>query len=80
MPLINRELLVARIDKCIDINGLGSEPLMAIRDIKALISVLPTVDAIPMEWLQEKIRSEYEPDSKAALRVLRMWEKAKECV
>ena len=37
-----------------------------------------TIDAIPVEWLQKKIRSEYEPDSKAALRVLRMWEKEQE--
>lgn len=42
------------------------------------LDAAPTVDAIPVAWLQEKIRSEYESDSKAALRVLRMWEKDQE--
>lgn len=49
--LIDSENLIARIDKCYHESaktGLGLEPVMAIRDIKALISVMPTVDAVPI--------------------------------
>lgn len=57
--LIDSENLLARIDKCYQESaktGLGLEPIMAIRDIKALISVMPTVDAAPVvhgrwQWL-----------------------------
>ena len=49
--LIDSENLIARIDKCYQESaktGLGLEPVMAIRDIKALISVMPEVDAVPI--------------------------------
>ena len=57
--LIDSENLLARIDKCYQESaktGLGLEPVMAIRDIKALISVMPTVDAVTVkhgrwQWL-----------------------------
>ena len=48
------DALNARIDKCVGIDGLGLEPVMAIRDIKALISVMPTIPAIPVEWMEKK--------------------------
>jgi hypothetical protein len=50
--LIDSENLIARIDKCYQESaktGLGLEPVMAIRDIKALISVMPKVDAAPVK-------------------------------
>ena len=50
--LIDSVNLIARIDKCYQESaktGLGLEPVMAIRDIKALISVMPTVDAVPVK-------------------------------
>lgn len=56
--LISRAGAIARIDKCVTLSGIGCEPVMAIRDIKALISVLPTIDAIPVEWLAQKARIE----------------------
>ena len=46
--LISRAGAIARIDKCVTLSGIGCEPVMAIRDIKALISVLPAVDAAPV--------------------------------
>lgn len=46
--LISRDYLLERIDKCVGIDGIGLEPVMAIRDIKALISVMPTVEAEPV--------------------------------
>lgn len=61
--LIESEDLLARIDKCYQESaktGLGLEPVMAIRDIKALISVVPTVDAVPLKhgrWIHCKWKS-----------------------
>lgn len=52
--LISRATAIARIDKCVALSGLGLEPVMAVRDIKALISVLPAIDAIPVEWLEKR--------------------------
>ena len=46
--LISRSAAIARIDKCVALSGIGLEPVMAVRDIKALISVLPAVDAAPV--------------------------------
>lgn len=49
--LIESEDLLARIDKLYQlsaINGLGLEPVMAMRDIKALIFRMPEVDAVPI--------------------------------
>ena len=56
--LIDSENLIARIDKCYQESaktGLGLEPVMAIRDVKALISVMPEVDAMPVKhgrWIK----------------------------
>lgn len=46
--LISRAAAIARIDKCVALSGIGLEPVMAVRDIKALISVLPAVDVAPV--------------------------------
>lgn len=50
--LIERENLLTRIDKLYQlsaINGLGLEPVMAIRDIKALIFLMPEAEAVPVK-------------------------------
>jgi hypothetical protein len=58
--LIDSENLIARIDKCYQESaktGLWLEPVMAILDIKALISVMPTVYAVPVKhgrWIHCK--------------------------
>ena len=57
MRLIDADALNMRIDKCVGIDCLGLEPVMAIRDVKAMISVMPTIDAIPVEWLK-KVRKD----------------------
>lgn len=55
--LIESEALLARLDKLYQlsaINGLGLEPVMAMRDIKALISAMPELEAVPVKhgrWL-----------------------------
>lgn len=57
MKAIDADALNARIDKCVGIDGLGLEPVMAIRDIKALISVMPTSNAIPVEWIRSQLKN-----------------------
>lgn len=82
--LISRAAAIARIDKCVALSGIGLEPVMAIRDIKSLISVMPAVDAIPVEWLREKMRgyaSALKSTETAALvMVMQMWQKEQEGV
>ena len=56
MKLIDADALKGRIDKCVTLSGVGLEPLMAVRDIKALISVMPTIDAIPVEWIENMLK------------------------
>lgn len=88
MRLGDYDALNARIDKCVGIDGLGLEPVMAIRDIKALISVMPTIDAIPVEWLKAQIRP-YTGDvsdiGKTATNgtikgIIRKWQKEQEAI
>ena len=55
--LIDADALNTGIDKCVGIDGLGLEPVMAIRDIKSLLSIMPTIAAIPVEWLK-KVRKD----------------------
>lgn len=49
--LISRKTLSDRIDRCVWKSGIGIALVMDIRDIKALISVIPPVEAVPMEPL-----------------------------
>ena len=46
--LIDRDNLLARIDRCVSEAGKDAAQVMAIRDIKELISVMPEVDAVPV--------------------------------
>ena len=73
MRLCDCDALNARIDKCVGIDGLGLEPVMAIRDIKALISVMPTIDAIPVEWLRDKMQKSCATDANPFGYVLAEW-------
>ena len=80
MRLGDYDALNALINKCVGIDGLGLEPVMAIRDIKALISVMPTIDAIPVEWLEEHDSegNEYGRRYITVVEALSMWQKEQE--
>jgi hypothetical protein len=54
--MISRAAAIARIDKCVALSGIGLEPVMAVRDIKVLISVLPAVDAVPVVHYVKVVR------------------------
>ena len=51
----------------------GTVKVYSGREINTILGDLPALDAIPIDWLREKMNSAYEPDSKAAWRVLKMW-------
>lgn len=72
--LISRAAAIARIDKCVALSGIGLEPVMAIRDVKALISVLPAVDAASVvhgRWIYEDDDPAMIPCSVCGYRVFR---------
>lgn len=55
MRLIDADYFIERLDACDTLKGIGLEPVMAIRDVKALISVMPKVDAVPVKhgrWIK----------------------------
>lgn len=51
MRPIDADYLTERLNKLDTMKGIGLEPVMAMRDVKALISVMPTVDAAPLDDL-----------------------------
>lgn len=53
MSIINRESLLTLFDSIPTINGLGLEPLIALRDVKEIIKAVPEVDAVPLDKLCE---------------------------
>lgn len=60
MRPIDADYFIKRLDACDTLKGIGLEPVMAIRDVKALISVMPGVDAVPVvhgRWIHCKGKS-----------------------
>ena len=51
--MICRESLLLLFDNIPTINGLGLEPLIALRDVKEIIKAVPEVDAVPMNKICE---------------------------
>lgn len=80
MKLIDADALNDRIDKCVTLSGVGLEPLMAVRDIKALISVMPTIDAIPVEWIRGQMARCHENSAmhQTANTLLQLWQNEQE--
>lgn len=56
--LISKETTLQVFDNIPTINGLGLEPLIALRDVKEFIKAVPEVDAVPIDrlckWLGEQ--------------------------
>lgn len=46
MRPIDSEYLLERIDKCVAESGIESDPVMTVRDIKSLITLIPTANVI----------------------------------
>lgn len=59
--MISRESLFRLFDNIPTINGLGLEPLIALRDVKEIIKAVPEVDAVPLEPLARFIVENLDP-------------------
>ena len=59
--MICRESLLLLFDNIPTINGLGLEPLIALRDVKEIIKSVPEVDAVPLEPLARFIVENLDP-------------------
>ena len=51
IALISKETTLQVFDNIPTINGLGLEPVIALRDVKEIIKAVPEVDAVPLEPL-----------------------------
>ena len=51
--LISKETTLQTFDNISTINGLGLEPVIALRDVKEIIKAVPEVDAVPLDKLCE---------------------------
>lgn len=56
--LIDADKALEWVDCMKPIHGIGLEPVVAVETIRDLIKGAPTIDAIPVKWLCEKIREE----------------------
>lgn len=58
MGLIDKQTALQVFDNTIAVNGLGLEPLIALRDVKEIIKALPEADAVPLDklakWMAER--------------------------
>lgn len=53
MTIIRKETTLQVFDNIPTINGLGLEPVIALRDVKEIIKAVPEVDAVPLDKLCE---------------------------
>ena len=64
------------------IHGIGLEPVVAVETVRDLIKGAPTIDAIPMDWLDAQIRGYASAlkstELKALVLVKQMWEREQE--
>ena len=53
MRLIDADALKAKLSDMHVMRGIGLQPVAALEDMEAFMDSSPTVDAIPLQWLQE---------------------------
>lgn len=77
MRLVDADKQLEWVDCMTPIHGIGLEPVVAVETVRDLIKGAPTIDAIPVEWLQKKRKYASEGDSLdvGIAEVLDMWEK-----
>ena len=56
MRLVDADKQLEWVDCVTPIHGIGLEPVVAVETVRDLIKGAPTIDAIPVEWLREKIK------------------------
>ena len=82
MRLVDADKQFEWVDCMIPIHGTGLEPVVAVETVRDLIKGAPTIDAIPMDWMDAQIRGYasrlQSTELKALLIVKRLWEKEQE--
>lgn len=56
MRLTDVDKLLELVDCMKHIHGIGLEPVVAVGTVRDLITGAPTIDAIPVEWLNKRHR------------------------
>ena len=76
--MADREKVIKGLEHCIDnadCDGCPYDVYTEGCDVMFRDALKVIRESIPVDWLREKMNSAYEPDSKAAWRVLRLYEK-----
>ena len=83
MRLVDADKQLEWVDCMKPIHGIGLEPVVAVETVRDLVKGAPTIDAIPVGWLEAR-KTEYlddwgeEPVSvEAALRILQKEQEAR---
>lgn len=84
MRLVDADKQLEWVDCMKPIHGIGLEPVVAVETVRDLIKGAPTVDAIPVEWMRDKMRgyasSLKSTETAALVMVMQMWQKEQEGV
>ena len=82
MRLTDADKQLEWVDCMTPIHDIGLEPVVTIETVRDLIKGAPTIDAIPMDWMDAQIRGYasrlQSTELKALLIVKRLWEKEQE--
>ena len=82
MRLTDADKQLEWVDCMTPIHGIGLEPVVAVETVRDLIKGTPTIDAIPVEWLRDKMRgyasSLKSTETAALVMVMQMWQKEQE--
>ena len=82
MRLVDADKQLEWVDCMKPIHGIGLEPVVAVETVRDLVKGAPTIDAIPIDWLDAQI-SGYasalkSTELKALMVVKGLWEKDQE--
>ena len=82
MRLVDADKQLEWVDCMKPIHGIGLEPVVAVETVRDLSKGAPTIDAIPMDWMDAQIHGYasrlQSTELKALLIVSRLWEKEQE--
>ena len=82
MRLTDADKQLEWVDCMTPIHDIGLEPVVTIETVRDLIKGAPTIDAIPMDWMDDQIHGYasrlQSTELKALLIVKRLWEKEQE--
>ena len=82
MRLVDVDKQLEWVDCMTPIHVTGLEPVVAVETVRDLIKGAPTIDAIPMDWMDAQIRGYASAlkstELKALVLVKQMWEREQE--